>query len=328
MIDWKKLHGRAYVGRTVLVTGGCGFIGSHLVDALLELGAKVRVLDDLSSGLETNISALSSVELYRGSILDQHLVSRACLGCNIVFHLAAMVSVPASVANPSAYQLTNVDGTFAVLESARQNKVSRFVFSASSSAYGDDAELPKRESMPTRPCSPYAATKAAGEMLVRAYARSYDMDGVNLRYFNIFGPRQRADSPYSGVIAAFASRLLKGLPPRITGDGTASRDFTFVANAVHANLLAGASTSRFDGDVFNVATGKSETVQNLARRMILLAQKHEISPEFAPARPGDVPHSLADLGHARNRLGYTPIVDFEVGLAQTWQWYESRAGRG
>ncbi|MCS7032936.1 MAG: NAD-dependent epimerase/dehydratase family protein, partial [Phycisphaerae bacterium] len=241
-----------------------------------------------------------------------------------VFHQAARVSVPASVEDPWLYHRVNVDGTATLLETARRQGVRRFIFAASSSAYGDSPELPKVESMPPAAASPYAATKVACEQMLRAYACSYELDAVSLRYFNIFGPRQNRNSAYAGVIAAFARRLLAGEAPVITGDGTATRDFTFVDNAVHANLLAARGRERLGGQVINVATGRATSVRELAERMIQLLNRPGLQPEFAPSRKGDVLHSLAELSRARKVLGYEPIVDFAVGLKLTVQWYEAR----
>lgn len=324
--DWPQLHGDAFRGRRCLVTGGAGFIGSHLVDALVRLGAHVAVYDDLSGGDTANLNP--AAEFLRADILDADALARAVAGRDLVFHQAAKVSVPASVNDPVGYFRTNVQGTQMVLEAARQAGVRRAMFAASSSAYGDSPVLPKVESMPPMSMSPYAATKCAGEQLVRAYAGSYDLDAVSLRYFNIFGPRQNANSAYAGVIAAFARLILSGQPPRITGDGTATRDFTFVHNAVHANLLAARHPRRLNGEVYNVATGRSSTVRDLAERMSSLLARPDLMPQLAPPRPGDVPHSRADITLAREALGYAPIVDFEQGLAATVQWYRNAAAGG
>lgn len=322
---WLQLHGDAFRGRRCLVTGGAGFIGSHLVDALLELAADVAVLDDLSGGDRQNLNPAAT--FIEGSILDPDTLARAAAGRELVFHQAAKVSVPASVADPVTYCRVNIDGVQLVLEAARQAGAKRLTFAASSSAYGDSPELPKVESMPPMSMSPYAATKVAGEHLVRAYAASYDLDAVSLRYFNIFGPRQNANSAYAGVIAAFARQILAGEPPTITGDGTATRDFTFVHNAVHANLLAARHPQRLNGEAFNIATGRSSTVRELAERMAALLGRPDLAPRFAPPRPGDVPHSRAEISLAAQRLGYRPIVDFEAGLKATAEWYRGALRR-
>ena len=323
--DWLELHADAFRARRCLVTGGAGFIGSHLVDALVQLGASVVAYDDLSGGDRKNLNP--GAEFCHGDILDPPALASAVAGCELVFHQAARVSVPASVNDPVAYFRTNVQGTQLVLEAARQAGVRRVMFAASSSAYGDSPVLPKVESMPPMSKSPYAATKVAGEHLIRAYACSYEIDAVSLRYFNIFGPRQNANSAYAGVIAAFARQILSGQRPRITGDGTATRDFTFVHNAVHANLLAARNARRLNGEAFNIATGRSSTVLQLAERMASLLDRPDLKPELAPPRPGDVPHSRADIALARDALGYAPIVDFQRGLAATVEWYR-RAAEG
>jgi UDP-glucose 4-epimerase len=319
--DWHKLHGEFFRGVRVLVTGGAGFIGSHLTEALSILGANVAVLDDLSGSDGTNIASFKTVEHIKGSILNEEAVARAVKNARYVFHLAAVVSVPASVAEPKIYHQVNTHGTVFMLDAARQAGVKRVMFSASSSAYGDSEILPKIETMPPCSMSPYAATKVAGEQYIRAYASSYEMDAVSLRYFNIFGPRQNANSAYAGVIAAFAKMLLAGKHPTITGDGKATRDFTFVHNAVHANLLAARHPQPLSGDVFNVATAKSFTITELATKMAALLGRPDLSPVYLPPRPGDVKHSLADLAKSREHLGFEPIVHFDEGLKATVEWY-------
>jgi UDP-glucose 4-epimerase len=317
--DWRSLHGDAFANRRVLVTGGCGFIGSHVTDALATLGAAVTVLDDLSEGTTDYLPA--SARFVRGSLLDPTALAEAMVDAEVVFHLAALVSVPRSVEKPTEYHTVNATGTLNVLETARRCGVRRVVYSASSSAYGDSETLPKTETLSDLPQSPYAASKLVGEHYVRAYARCYPIDAVSLRYFNIFGPRQKADSAYAGVVAAFAKTLLAGKRPTIYGDGTASRDFTFVHNAVHANLLAARRQQPFRGEVINVATARQLTVKQLAEAMARLLGREDLSPHFAPPRAGDVQHSLADLARARRELGYEPIVPFEPGLAATLAWY-------
>jgi UDP-glucose 4-epimerase len=325
--DWTALHGSKLRNVPVLVTGGAGFVGSHLVEALVALGARVDVFDDLSGpGDDRNLSSLDAVRATRGSILDIGALAQIVRDKQIVFHVAGRVSVPQSLGDPRAYHEANGTGTLNVLEATRTAGVSRVVYSASSSAYGDAAELPKVETMPTLPRSPYAASKAVGEAYVSAFAACYPIDAVSLRYFNIFGPRQNPHSPYSGVIAAFSKAILSGQSPRITGDGSASRDFTFVHNAVHANLLAAVSPNKLNGDVINVGTGVRHTVLELAAAMARLFGRTDLAPTFAPARPGDVLHSLADLTKASALLGYTPIVDFETGLAETTAWYKQSLG--
>ncbi len=246
-------------------------------------------------------------------------------GCDLVFHCAAKVSVPASVEDPRVYHNVDATGTLNVLEAARDAGVGRVVYSASSSAYGDQPTLPKVETMPPTPMSPYAAAKLAGEHYLRAYSACYDIDSVALRYFNVFGPRQNANSAYAGVIAAFARDLLLGERPTIFGDGSASRDFTHVANIVHANLLAASHASPLSGDVFNVGIGKSVTVLDLATMMAHAAGRPDLVPQLLPPRAGDVLHSLAGLTKVSKVLGYRPIIDFEVGLGQTVDWYAGQS---
>jgi len=320
--NWPQLHANAFAAVRCLVTGGAGFIGSHIVDALLALGAKVTVIDDLSGGATQNLNL--AARFVEGSILDEAAVDDAIAEAQLVFHQAAKVSVPASVADPVLYNRVNVDGTVMVLDAARRAGVKRFMFAASSSAYGDSTELPKIETMPPLAASPYAANKIAGEQILRAYASTYGIDTVSLRYFNIFGPRQNANSAYAGVIAAFAKKILAGQGPVITGDGSATRDFTFVHNAVHANLLAARHPQRFGGEMINIATGRATSVRQLAEAMARLLDRPDLHPQLAPARPGDVAHSLADLAKAERVLGYAPIVDFEAGLRATVEWYRDQ----
>ncbi|MEM6332596.1 MAG: NAD-dependent epimerase/dehydratase family protein [Planctomycetota bacterium] len=326
LTDWRSLHGQAFEGTRALVTGGAGFIGSHLTDALLDLGAEVVVLDDLSGGDTTNLAAARAaadarLTFVEASIVEGPELNDAVRGCKWVFHQAALGSVPRSIEMPEAFFEANVIGTFRVLEAARRAGVKRVVFAASSSAYGDSPTLPKIETMPVRAKSPYAATKAAGEAMLMAWAQSLGVDTASLRYFNIFGPRQNANSAYAAVIAAFAKSLLGGERPKIFGDGTQSRDFTFVDNAVHANLLAAAAEGPIGGSVMNVACGRRVTVTELAERMAAALGRPDLQPEYLPPRPGDVMHSLADLEATKSTLGYDPVVDFETGLDATVRWY-------
>lgn len=319
--DWPLLHGGYFRSRRALVTGGAGFIGSHLATALAQLGASVVVLDDLSGGFRENLIGANSIEFLEGSILDQRLLKRAADGCDCVFHEAALGSVPRSVKEPRLFHEVNTTGTLNVLEAAREAGVRRVMFAASSSAYGDSVNLPKVESMPAQPKSPYAATKVAGEALLTSYSASYGLDTASLRYFNIFGPRQNANSAYAAVIAAFAAALLAGKRPLIFGDGEQSRDFTYVDNVVHANLLAARSKNNLAGAVINVACGDRISVNELAAKMAALLGRSDLSPVYEPERAGDVKHSLADLRLARQLLGYEPIVAFDAGLESTVEWY-------
>ena len=319
---WSGVDFQQLTGSHALVTGGGGFIGSHLAIALDSIGVKVTVLDDLSAGGDA--AALpASVEFVRGSILDFPLVEKCASGKRFVFHQAALGSVPRSVEQPRLFHEVNATGTLNVLEAARNAGVKRVMFAASSSAYGDSVTLPKIESMPAIPRSPYAANKVACEAMMSAYAASYAIDTVNLRYFNIFGPRQSPDNAYAAVIAAFAKALLKGQHPVIYGDGEQSRDFTYVDNVVLANLLAAKSEIDLNGSVFNVACGQRITVTQLAQEMADLLGRPNLTPIYKPERAGDVKHSLADLSLITERIGYKPIVHFKQGLAITMQWYAS-----
>ncbi|MCX4240501.1 NAD-dependent epimerase/dehydratase family protein [Paraliomyxa miuraensis] len=321
LTDWPALHGDCFRAQRVLVTGGAGFIGSHLAQALDILGAEVVVLDNLDGGSRDNLGGLR-VDFLEGSILDAPLLARAIEGCRYVFHLAALGSVPRSVAEPLRFHEVNATGTLRVLEAARQAGVARVMFSASSSAYGDDETVPKRESMPPVARSPYAATKLAGEALLAAYAACHPaLDTVSLRYFNIFGPRQNANSAYAAVIAAFAAALLQGRRATIYGDGEQSRDFAYVDDAVHANLLAARSQERLDGLVLNVGCARRITVNALYEAMASMAGRTELRPVYEPPRAGDVRHSLAALEAIEARLGYRSVVGFEDGLRATMQWY-------
>jgi len=331
LTDWRARHGDAFKGERALVTGGAGFIGSHLTEALLSLGADVTVLDDLSGGELANVRAAGAAagreaHFIEGSITDPTAVDQAMDGCRYVFHQAALGSVPRSVEDPRGFHAVNASGTLEVLEAARRHGVARVMFAASSSAYGDPATLPARESVGPAPLSPYAATKLAGEGLIRAYAASYALDAVSLRYFNIFGPRQNANSAYAAVIAAFAKALISGEPATIFGDGEQSRDFTFVDNAVEANLLAAKRDAPIDGQVFNVACGGRITVNDLYARMQEATGQDGLAPEYAPPRGGDVRHSQADLSRTREALGYEPIVSLQPGLEQTLTWYQATLG--
>lgn len=320
-----------YDGKRVCVTGGAGFIGGHLVDALLALGAQVSVIDDLSTGeldalaphLEVSPDQLSFVN---GSILDDAALRDALKGVSLVFHLAAVGSVPRSMENPARSWDVNATGTMRVLEESRRAKAKRVVFAASSSAYGDTPTLPKVEAMPTRPMSPYAASKVAAEALMASWCRAFGLDTVSLRYFNVFGQRQKADGPYAAVIPVFARRLLAGERPVIFGDGQQSRDFTFVANAVLATLLAGAHDGALAGEVINVGAGTRTTLIELAHELAEAClgdagQSIAREPEHRAARPGDVMHSLADISKAQQTLGYRPVIGLKQGLAETIAWH-------
>jgi len=308
-----------YAGRIFCVTGGAGFIGSHLSDALVESGATVRIVDDFSNGRESNLKGLASAaEVFRGSICDDSVLDRAFAGVDVVFHQAAIGSVPRSVEIPGLYHEVNVGGTLRVLEAARRHGVRRVVYAASSSAYGNTAVLPKVESMHPDPLSPYAYTKLAGEHLMRAWSQCYGLETVSLRYFNIFGPRQRHDSPYAAVIPMFAERIRSGERPAIFGDGGQTRDFTFVANAVHANLLAGSVSRPLRGEMVNIACGTRFSLLQLLQAMSeIIGLPSE--PEFRSGRSGDVRDSEADIRLAGDLLGYQVVVPFMDGLRATLQ---------
>lgn len=328
MTDWQSHHGEHFQDAKVLVTGGAGFIGSHITKALIQLGATVTVLDDLSGGDTENLSGFAAeagdrLSFVEGSILDERLLASRSAGCRYVFHQAALGSVPGSVDRPAHYNEVNVVGTLRVLEAARAARVQRVMFAASSSAYGDSETLPKIETMRTQSKSPYAANKVACEALMTAYSGSYGLDTVALRYFNIFGPHQNANSAYAAVIAAFAKALAADEHPVIYGDGEQSRDFTFVDNAVHANLLAARCEDALGGEVINVACGARITVNELAVMMAEMMGKPQLTPQHREDRAGDVKHSLADLSLAKALLNYEPIVSFHDGLAPTVAWYES-----
>ncbi len=332
LTDWRSLHGEHFEGRRVMVTGGAGFIGSHLCEALIELGAEVVVIDDLSGGDVANFASFSDTAgdrllFIKGCILDRGLLEKAMSGCSYVFHQAALGSVPRSVEMPGRYVEVNINGTFNVLDAAREGGVRRLVLASSSSIYGDSPTLPKIESMPLRPKSPYAASKAADEMLLRAHADCYGIDTVSLRYFNIFGPRQNANSAYAAVIAAFAKALGEGSAPVIFGDGEQSRDFTFVENAVHANLLAARAEESLGGEAMNIACGDRITVNQLAAAMARRYGQADVQPIYQPPRAGDVRDSLADLELAQTRIGYRPIIGFEQGLDATVSWYQEQSGQ-
>jgi len=325
--DFTALHGSHFDGVRSVVTGGAGFIGSHITEALLSLGATVTVIDDLSGGEVGNFESFRDaagdrLRFDEASILNRDSLDRAFAGARYVFHQAALGSVPRSVEQPVHYNEVNVTGTVNVLEAARDAGVQRVMFAASSSAYGDSEVLPKLETMPILAKSPYAANKAACEALMSAYAGSYEIDTVSLRYFNIFGPRQNANSAYAAVIAAFAKALLADQQPMIFGDGEQSRDFTFVDNAVHANLLAARSEQPLGGAVINVACGQRITVNQLAEIMASSFGKPHLKAIHGEERAGDVKHSLADLSRAHELLGYEPVVSFEQGIAPTLAWYE------
>jgi nucleoside-diphosphate-sugar epimerase len=304
----------------ILVTGGAGFIGSHIGAALQAQGDQVRVLDDLSTGFERNIDAIGDgVEFIQGSVTDPEVVARAVDGCDYVYHEAALASVPRSVAQPDASNHANVTGTLNVLMAARDAKVKRLVYAASSSAYGDTEVLPKVETMAVNPKSPYAVAKLAGEHYVSAFASCYGMETLSIRYFNVFGPRQDPNSPYAAVIPIFADALIEGRAPMIHGDGEQSRDFTYIDNVVSANLKA-LTAKKLSGEVVNVALGRRTTLNELYT-MLQGVIGSDVAAEYGPTREGDVKHSEADISRAVDLLGYETLVSVEEGISRTVDWY-------
>jgi nucleoside-diphosphate-sugar epimerase len=303
-----------------LVTGGAGFIGSNTVDELVRCGHSVVVFDDLSTGKEENLEGVrDEIEFIHGSVTDIDRVRAACEGTDYVLHLAARTSVPRSVKDPLETNRVNVDGTLNVLVAARDAKARRVVFAGSSSVYGETRTLPKRESITPAPISPYGASKLAGEVYGRAFHRTYGLEFVVLRYFNVFGPRQDPGSPYSGVLSRFNAAILNEARPTVYGDGEQSRDFTYVANIVEANLLA-CEASEAPGLVLNAGTGNRYTL-NQTLSVLEKITGRPIKAKYAPTRQGDIRHSQADIMLAQEKLGYKPRVGFEEGLKRTWQWY-------
>ena len=306
--------------RTFLVTGGAGFIGSHIAEALVKRGDRVRVFDNLSTGHRENLATCGDgVEFVEGDLTDAAKVAQVVRGVDCIFHEAALASVPRSVEAPLDTNAACVTGTLTLLDAARRAGVRRLVYAASSSAYGDRPTSPKHESDLPMPISPYGAAKLAAELYCRAFTATYGFETVALRYFNVFGPRQDPDSPYSAVIPLFMTALLSGKRPTIYGDGHQSRDFTFVANVVHGNLLA-ADAPNVAGQVFNVANGRATSLLSLISQLNeLLGTK--IEPIHAPPRAGDIRESLADITAARQSLGYEPQVEFEEGLRRSIDYY-------
>jgi UDP-glucose 4-epimerase len=306
-----------------LVTGGAGFIGSHLVEALIERGETVRVLDNFSTGELANLERVrDQVHVLNGDITDLQTVRTAMEGVDLVFHEAALASVPRSIANPLATHHSCVTGTLHVLWAAREAGVRRVVYAASSSAYGGSRKLPKHEDAPTLPLSPYAVAKLAGEHYCAAFAEVYGLETVRLRYFNVFGPRQSPTSPYAAVIPKFIAAMTSGHRPLIHGDGNQSRDFTFVADVVQANLLA-AEAPGVQGKVYNIACGRRTSLLELVQHLNALLGT-DLQPEHTEARPGDVRHSLASIDEARNDLEYEPTTDIETGLRHCLKWWRQQ----
>lgn len=304
-----------------LVTGGAGFIGSHLVEELLRRGESVRIADNFSTGLRANVPA--GVELVEGDVADEATAVRAVAGCDYVLHQAAVPSVPRSVAEPMATHRANVDGTVSVLVAARDAGVKRVVFAGSSSVYGNAAVLPKREDMRPNPMTPYALQKLVSEQYCQMFTQLYGIETVTTRYFNVFGPRQQPGSPYSGVISLFIEALVNGRRPTIHGDGRQTRDFTYVADVVRG-VLAAATTPGVGGEVFNVAVGGRVSLLELVRTLNVILGT-ELEPVLGEPRAGDVRDSQADILKARQRLAFEPQVTFETGLRHTVDWYRASA---
>jgi nucleoside-diphosphate-sugar epimerase len=306
-----------------LVTGGAGFIGSHIAAALVADGARVRVLDDLSTGHRENIEEIGgNLDFIQGSVADEALLNKALQDVEVVFHEAAIPSVPRSVEEPRQTHIASVDGTFSLLDAARRNEVRRVVYAASSSAYGDQPTLPKVEHMLPDPLSPYAVAKLVGEYYCQVFTRVYGLETVSLRYFNVFGPRQDPGSQYSGVVSRFISMLLSNERPVIYGDGEQSRDFTYIDNVVAANLNA-ASAREASGKVINVANGQRITLNQLLAELKDLTGKQDVTAEYREPRVGDVRHSLADITLARQFLDYESKVELREGLQRTIDWWKS-----
>jgi len=307
-----------------LITGGAGFIGSSIAEALLASGESVRILDDFSSGRRENLEGLPGHwELVEGTIVDPRIVQRAMHGAELVFHQAAIPSVARSVENPQATTLAGVQGTTVVLDVARHAGVRRVIFAASSAAYGDTPALPKVETMAPMPLSPYAASKLAGEHLLRVFAQLYGLETLSLRYFNVFGPRQDPKSEYAAVIPKFITAALQGQRPIVFGDGEQTRDFCHIDNAVRANLLAAGSSRKLRGEVVNVACGERTSLNQLLKCIGDLAHT-SLPPEYRAPRAGDVRDSLADISAARELLGYEPAVDIREGLRRTYEAFAHR----
>ena len=305
-----------------LVTGGAGFIGSHIASALSANGARVRVLDDLSTGHRENLDEIGGdIDFIQGSVADENLLAKTLEGVELVFHEAAIPSVPRSVEAPRQSHVASVDGTFSLLLAARDKGVRRVIYAASSSAYGDQPTLPKAEEMRPDPLSPYAVAKLVGEYYCQVFTRVYGLETVSLRYFNVFGPRQDPGSQYSGVVSRFISSLLSGERPVIYGDGEQSRDFTYIDNVIAANLNAATATGA-SGKVINVANGERVTLNQLLDELKELTGKQEVTAEYREPRIGDVRHSLADITMARELLSYESKVDLREGLKRTIDWWK------
>ena len=306
--------------KSALVTGGAGFIGSHLVDTLVAAGCKVAVVDNLSSGKYANLKHLEGqFAFYRDDIRNEQAINAAAEGCEVIFHMAAIVSVPQTVENPVDSAAVNDTGTLLVLDAARKKKAWRVIFSSSCAVYGDDPRLPKQEDMEPKPKSPYAVQKLAAEHYAKVYHEIYGLETAVLRYFNVYGPRQDASSPYSGVITIFMTKALHHAPAVIYGDGNQSRDFVYVQDVVRANLLA-ASAKEISGEAINIGSGSSVNINHLWKAICTLCGQ-DLKPKYAPKRPGDIVESVAAIDSAISLLGFEPETSFEEGLKSTFEWY-------
>lgn len=305
-----------------LVTGGAGFIGSHIASSLASSGARVRIIDDLSTGYRENVDEIKGdVDFVQASLADEASLNKAIKDVELVFHEAAIPSVPRSVENPRQTHTASVDATFSLLLAAKENNVRRVIYAASSSAYGDQPTLPKAETMLPEPLSPYAVAKLVGEHYCQVFTRVYGLETVSLRYFNVFGPRQDPSSQYSGVISRFISALLSNETPVIYGDGEQSRDFTYIDNVVEANLKA-ADRAPAVGQVINIANGERISLNELLNVLKDVTGKTDVIADYQPSRAGDVKHSLADITRARELLGFEPKVDLRTGLSLTIDWWK------
>jgi nucleoside-diphosphate-sugar epimerase len=304
-----------------LITGGAGFIGSDMVRFLLEKGQKVRVLDNFETGKRENLTEVADrIQMVEGDIRDMDTVRRAAAGAEVVYHLAALGSVPRSVEDPGRSHDVNVNGTFNMLVAARDAKVRRFIFASSSSVYGQSEVLPQHEGLPLVPISPYGATKVAGETYCKAFYETYGLQTISLRYYNVFGPRQDPTSQYAAAIPLFISALLRDKSPTIFDDGEQSRGFTYIDNVTQANWLA-ANAKETHGEAVNISTKKAVTVNTVVNVIRKLMGKESIKPVYAPPRPGDIKHSLADITLAKKVIGYEPFISFEEGITKAIDWY-------
>ena len=312
-------------GKLYVVSGGAGFIGSNITETLVRRGHRVRVLDNFSTGRRENLDGLAGVEVVEGDLRDVATLDRAVAGADGVFHQAALRSVPRSVDDPVSSNEVNVTGTLQLLMACRKAKVRRLVYASSSSCYGDDPTLPKVETLPTRPVSPYAVSKLAAEHYCGVFARLYGVETVSLRYFNVFGPRQNPESKYSAVIPRFLQLALEHKPLEVHGDGEQSRDFTYIDNVVDANLRA-METPGVSGEVFNVACGTRHSLLAIADAIGRFLGR-ELPRDHQPPRAGDVKHTLADIRKAEELLGFRPLVDFETGMRKTCEYFVAKMRR-